>query len=406
MSKVFNPFAEEFLQNPYPAYAEMLEHKPVYFWDEEQKWVLLKYEDVKDLMRNKNFCPPGKYNKNNLPSWSSIFSKEKNTNVELSLQKAKFIVQDWLVLAEEEKHLLIRKQLMKCFATDELIKLEQHCETISNDILNQHTENIEIINEYAFQISMRVLLKVMGWEVEDIVLLKKHTTNILQNFKLNSSKKDEFLAYSSIVELAKIFTSVLQSNSNLQSGIILSLKELVEKNEITEDEFVGNCIFFLFAGQESSQLLIGNGIYLLHQNQKTLLALKEDHSLYDKAIKEILRYECPNPYFSRVALEDVVIRGQHIKKGEKIIGSINAANRDSEIFANPNNFDIFREDNRHISFGVGNHYCLGAHLAEIEGRVAIKNFFNHYKEYQLNGEVKWINNFRVRGIEKLAFDVR
>ena len=406
MNTVFNPFAEEFLQNPYPSYKEMLEHKPVHFWEEEQKWVLFKYEDVKDLMRNKNFCPPGKYNKNNLPSWTSIFLNGKNTNLELSLLKAKFIVQDWLVLAEEEKHLLIRKQLMKCFAADQLIKLEEHCETISKDILQKHPHSIEIINEYAFEISMRVLLKVMGWEVEDIVSLKKHTTNILQNFKLKSSKKDEFLAYSSIVELAKIFINVLQSNIHLESGIILSLKELVEKNEITADEFVGNCIFFLFAGQESSQLLIGNGIYLLCQNPQTMEALKSDHTLYHKAIKEILRYECPNPYFSRIALEDVVIRGQQIKKGEKIIGSINAANRDSEVFKNPNTFDIFRESNAHISFGVGNHYCLGAHLAEIEGRVAIKNFFNHYKEYKINGEVKWINNFRVRGIEKLAFDVR
>ncbi len=406
MSKVFNPFAEEFLQNPYPCYKEMLEHKPVYFWEEEQKWVLFKYEDVKDLMRNKNFCPPGKYNKNNLPSWTSIFSNGKNTDLELSLQKAKFIVQDWLVLAEEEKHLLIRKQLMKCFAADQLIKLEEHCETISKDILQQHPNSIEIINEYAFEISMRVLLKVMGWDAEDIVALKKHTTNILQNFKLKSSKKDEFLAHLSIVELAKIFINVLQSNIPLHPGIILSLKELVEKKEITADEFVGNCIFFLFAGQESSQLLIGNGIYLLYQNPKIIEALKNDNTLYHKAIKEILRYECPNPYFSRIALEDVVIRGQQIKKGERIIGSINAANRDSEIFKNSNEFDIFRESNTHISFGVGNHYCLGAHLAEIEGRVAIKNFFNHYKEYKINGEVKWINNFRVRGIEKLAFDVR
>lgn len=391
----------DFLQNPYPTFEKLQKEHAVIYWKEKNKFIVTGYEAVKDLMRNKAFVPPGTGHKKNFPDWNEVISTH---GFPLQMAKAQAVVQDWLVLFEDEQHLVIRKALMRCFTPEQLQKLEEKCTQICQEVLEEKKgKELDIISEYALPISMKVLLGVMGWNYPDYLGLKKHSTNILNYFKLDASKKDEFLAASSILELSKLFLKVITGEITIEYGVISELKGLYENKEISLDEFIGNCIFFLFAGQESSQLFIGSTVFLTNTLQDR--SALHDAVFLDSYLEEVLRFECPNPFFNRIATQDLEWQGVQIPKGAKLMGIVNAANRDADKFEQPQKFDPTRKPNGHISFGVGGHYCLGAYLARVEAKVALKELFKSQPNINIPQKVEWINNFRIRGISSLKVHV-
>ena len=173
------------------------------------------------------------------------------------------------------------------------------------------------------------------------------------------------------------------------------------------EELVGNCVILLFAGHETTTNLIGNGILLLLDNPDQLAGLRANPSLIEPAVEEILRYEPSVHSILRLAAEDMVLRGKQIRAGDRIQLMLGAANRDPDVFDDPDRFRIDRSPNRHLGFGYGLHFCVGAELARVEGRIALEHILKTMPHFELAGEkLDREMSLVLRGINKLPLSVR
>jgi len=178
---------------------------------------------------------------------------------------------------------------------------------------------------------------------------------------------------------------------------------------LSEDELVASCILLLFAGHETTTNLIANGMLALLRNPAALDALHGDPSLAVSAVEEMLRYDGPTQAMTRIALEDVRLdeASPTIRRGDRVFALLNAANRDPAVFPDPDRFDLTRDDSRHLSFGFGVHFCLGAPLARLEGRIAVAALVQRLSGLSLaTDKPMWTDSFVLRGMKALPVRFR
>ncbi|HXK21166.1 MAG TPA: cytochrome P450 [Myxococcota bacterium] len=176
-------------------------------------------------------------------------------------------------------------------------------------------------------------------------------------------------------------------------------------DRLSPTELVAMVVQLLYAGHETTRNLIGNGLFCLLRHPAELARLRAEPARVASAVEEMLRYEPPIIFLSRVALEDVTAAGVAFAKGELLHLSLASANRDAEAFANPDRFDVARDENRHVTFGFGAHFCIGAAVARMEARVAFETLLARFPRIELRGETpRWASATALRTLE--TFPVR
>jgi cytochrome P450 len=179
-------------------------------------------------------------------------------------------------------------------------------------------------------------------------------------------------------------------------------------DKLSEDELLAMVFLLLVAGHETTVNLIGNGMLGLLEHPEQMERLRADPSLIQSAVEELLRYTAPVLMATeRYAREDVTIQGVTIRRGEMTLGVIGSANRDEEVFDNPDTLDITREPNKHLAFGFGIHYCLGAPLARMEAQIAIKTLLARMPGLRLEGSkesLRWRPSLNLRGLDALPVE--
>jgi hypothetical protein len=169
---------------------------------------------------------------------------------------------------------------------------------------------------------------------------------------------------------------------------------------LSEIELIQNCIFILNAGHETTTNLIGNSLALLHDHPAAQNRLREEPELIDSCVEEVLRMASPNQFGNRETSKDTELHGVSIPKGTNLHLCIGAANRDPDVFASPDQFDITRTPNRHLAFAGGPHVCVGLTLARLEAKVALKCFLERIQSYDLTSRVQG-GRIRFRGFTNL-----
>ena len=177
---------------------------------------------------------------------------------------------------------------------------------------------------------------------------------------------------------------------------------MVEEGEkLTEQELIGTCVLLLNAGHEASVNVTGNGWWSLFRHPAQLALLRDDHSLVPRAVEELMRHDTPLQMFERWVLEDGDIHGVTVRKGSELALLFGSANHDPAVFERPDELDLTREHNPHMSFGAGIHFCLGAPLARVELQVSYATLLRRLPTMELVEEPEWKPNYIIRGLRKL-----
>ena len=175
-----------------------------------------------------------------------------------------------------------------------------------------------------------------------------------------------------------------------------------EGDRLTELEMLNMLRLLLIAGNETTTNLIGNGVLALLRNPDQMQRLRDDPSLIPSAVDELLRFDSPVQTDFRRALEDCEVNGFPLKKRDNIVLLLGAANRDPDVFDDPDRLDVGRGDRSHLSFGRGIHHCIGAPLARLEGRVVLEMLLERFSQISLGGEQpRFRNSIVLRGLESL-----
>jgi cytochrome P450 len=225
---------------------------------------------------------------------------------------------------------------------------------------------------------------------------------MLGNFQHNPDRADGVLR--SLDGMLAYFRSAIADRRQRANDGLLQALLAAELNgaRLTEDEVIANIIVTMVGGQETTTNLIGNGLLTLLRHPAALAQLRDDPSIIETAIEELLRFESPSQHTARLVPQDMRLGGKMLRKGDAVIAVMAAANRDPARFPDPERLDLARTDNRHLAFGWAAHFCFGAPLARLEGQIAFTTLLRRLPALTLATPLPvWRNNLGLRGLTAL-----
>jgi cytochrome P450 len=266
---------------------------------------------------------------------------------------------------------------------------------------------MDVIEEFAYPIPVNVICEMMGVPVRDHERFKGWSLDIARGLDSIWLPPDSEIPRRSAAArhaIGDYFRELIAQRRASPRGDLLSALIAAEEagDKLNEEELLATCTLILIAGHETTVNLIGNGVLALLRNPTELSRLRATPGLITSAVEELLRYDGPVQRTARVASDDVTIGGRTIRKGEMVMPFIGAADRDPAHFPEPDRLDLSRADNRHIAFGWGIHFCLGAPLARVEGQIAIDTLVRRWPGLALVSEtVEYRQSLTLRGLKAL-----
>jgi cytochrome P450 len=285
--------------------------------------------------------------------------------------------------------------------------LRGHIRDIVGRLLDtvQRRRRMDVIADVAEPLPAIVTAEMFGVPVGDWEQLKAWTADfaeMLGNFQHNPDRVPRMLRV--VQDMTTYFRDTVRRLQVLPGdGLVQSLMDAeVDGDRLSDEEVVATCIVTMVGGQETTTNLIGNGVVTLLRHPEELECLRHDRSLLSSAVEEMLRYESPSQHTGRLAPEDRELGGKVVRKKQAVMAVMAAANRDPERFADPDRFDIRRQNNRHLAFGYAAHFCFGAALARIEGQEAFDALLQRMPDLRLEPDpLVWRSNSGLRGVTSL-----
>jgi cytochrome P450 len=315
-----------------------------------------------------------------------------------------------ILFLDPPDHTRIRALVNKAFTPRRVEIMRAHIQDLVNGLLDEAVArgSLDVIADLAYPLPTIVIADMLGVPRENREQFKRASDD-LAAFLGNVVSADQIgRLLRSVAELLQYFQHlVAERRAQPRDDLMNALIAAEEQGDVlSEDELFANCLLLLAAGHETTTNLIGNGTLALLRKPAARQQLAEQlaigSGLTTAGVNELLRYDSPVQYTGRVPTEDVVLAGTPIAKGQHVTILLGAANRDPAQFPDPDRLDLRRGENRHLAFGYGIHFCVGAPLARLEGQIAISTLFRRFPELQLATEsVEWHANMSFHGVKAL-----
>jgi len=310
-----------------------------------------------------------------------------------------------MLFADPPRHTRIRAAFMRVFNSVSMDVIRRQMAETIQELLDQMAtrKSVDLIEMFSGPLPTTVITRMMGLPGADAPLLSAWSDRMVPAIGIHSSLQDLAAADAAYTEFSDYLKLKLASRS--KEGMLGALLE-GDAADLPQEEFIANCMLLLMAGHETTTSLITNGIWLLIRHPEQRAIAMRDPKAMALAVEEILRFESPVQWTGRVAIADVDVAGQKVLRGDLVLAGIGAANRDPAVFSEPDQFKVDRPDNRHIAFGFGIHYCLGAMLAKMEAQMALYEFFRRFPHATLaRDSLRWRPGLVLRCPEQLILRV-
>jgi cytochrome P450 len=389
-------FGPEMQANPYPFYRKLREAHPVFRVAELDAWIVTSYEAVNAALRN--------------PQLSS--DRFPRLRQRLASKGLDSLAQDRvrsMIHMDPPDHTRLRGLVSKAFTPKSVEAMAGRIQEIVNDLLEavKSQGQMDLIEDFAYPLPVTVIAEMLGVPTEDRARFKHWSDEVsvvLGGDVAALSEKALRRATTAREELADYFQDIVrQRRKNPGIDLISALTQAEEEGgKLSEDELYSTVVLLLVAGNETTTNLIGNGMLALLRHPEEMQKIWESPSRVPAAVEEMLRFDSPVQLTTRMAKTDLEIQGTRIPKGDWLYLVVGAANRDPAQFPEPDRFDVARVENKHIGFGAGAHFCLGAPLARLEAQIAVSSLREHFPKLRLGEEtVEYRNNFNLRGLKSL-----
>lgn len=398
----YNPKRSEVIANPFPVLRQLQAEDPVHWSDPLGSWVLTRYDDVKTSLNDPRLSSDR----------ISPFLEHQPVGGRPELQELGRAVGMWAVFTDPPTHTRLRGLMDKAFTPRAVERLRPRIEHIVARLIDrvQAQGQMDLIRDFAYPLPVTVIAELIGVPEHDHERFKLWSDELASFIGSAVATPDKYdRAGRSMAEMRNYFSHMLtmrrtEPQGDMMSGLIVAAER---RGDISEDELIATCVLLLFAGHETTTNLIGNGVLALLRNPDQLQRWREDPRLTRSAVEELLRYDAPTPAMVRVAIEDIEIEDKRIKHGDRIFAMINAANRDPRHFKDPDRLDLRRTNNRHLTFGYGIHFCLGAPLARLEAQLAIPALLRRLPDLELSTDnLQWLDSLIFRGVKSLPVSFR
>ncbi len=394
-----------FIRNPYPLLAELRNKTPIFWEPRWRKLFFTRYADIAFLLRDKRL---GR-------SITHILSREELGWPPPNPRLPEYNNFQQRILMEHEApdHTRLRGLVSKAFTPQRVEGLRTKIRAIVNRLLDNVIDwgQMDLLADFAAPLPVTVIAELLGVPEEKRHQLRPWSAAIVKLYEVNYSDEQAAAAEAAVTDFSGLLRQlVTERRHRPQDDLISALVQAEEAGDrLTEEELIANCIFLLNAGHEASvNGLTGSLLALFrHPDQLRLLqdaAVQGESAIFKTAVEELLRYESPLPLFERWVLQDFSYQGVELKQGMEVALLYASGNRDERRFGNADQLDVTREDNPHLTFGLGTHYCLGAPLARLELQVALATLLRRLPGIRLavaDEAVRYQSGFVIRGVQGL-----
>ncbi len=390
-------FSATFKANPFPYFAHLRATMPVYrtvLSDKQEAWLITRYDDVAAILKDERFA-----------------KNKRNAMTPVQLKKVRGVPAMFQALDQNmldldaPDHTRLRGLVHKVFTPRLIEQMTERVQTLSDQILDgvQSQGRMNLIADYALPIPLTIISEMLGIPESHRGKFHKWINGMI------TAQGD--------IGMIRIMPGVLLMLRYLRGLVaerraephddLISALVAVEagSDQLSADEVLAMIFLLIVAGHETTVNLIGNGMLALLQNPDQMAKLRGDPTLIKPAVEELLRFCAPlETATERYAREDVTISGVTIPRGERVFAVLASANHDETYFPNPETLDITRENNKHLAFGQGVHYCMGAPLARLEGQIAINTLLRRLPDLRLAvspESLHWRQGIALRGLEAL-----
>ncbi len=375
----FNPYSRSHLGNPHPVYAALREEHPVHLNERPRFWAISRFDDVEAALRE----------------WPVFSSASGITLDGFSGFKPMIILMDPPRQAE------LRRVLQKAFTAKRIGAQESLIRHTAQTLLDAipADDEVDLVSAFNAPLPIMVIAEMLGVDPADRELFKQWSNAIMAT----AAGGYESLArnYEHIFDYFRGVIAARRTGPRDDLATALVQAE-VDGHKLSDDDILGFCALLLIAGNETTTNLLGNAAVLLAAHPDARAEIVADMSLLPNAIEEVLRFEGPAQTLTRTTTVDAHVRGHTIEAGEKVMLLLAAANRDPRVFEDAERFDIHRVTRKHIAFGSGIHFCMGANLARLEARVAFEELLSRFPKYRVTAEaLSYFNTPSIRGPKAL-----
>lgn len=385
------------MADPYPHYARLRAEAPVFrakvAWWLPELWLVTKYEDVVLFLKDDRFS------KNYMQKFwipPPVRSMYRN-----------------LLTLDPPDHTRLRALVQRAFTPRLVEQMARDIQQVTDDLLDGVGENrrADLVRDFAFPLPITVMEDLLGIPSEDRRKFGPWAKRIA-TAAASTSIRIQLLAVRGLAFFKSYLRSLIARRREAPGDDLVTalIRAEEEGDKLTEEEIISMILLLLVAGFETTVHLISNGVLTLLELPRERQRMLENPELVEPAIEEILRYASPVQFSTpRVALEDVRIGAFTIPRGALAAASLGSANHDESTFPDPDRFIIDRDPNRHLAFGLGSHFCLGAPLARLEGRIALTTLFRRFPDLRLTiprPSLRWKKSLAARGVEALPVTVR
>ncbi len=396
---VINLASPAFHANPFPTYRQLRNVAPVHrakLPDGRTAWLVSRYDDVNELLRDKRFVKsvanvprqPGQAPIKEM--WMPGFLQPLSKNM-LDL--------------DHGDHTRLRNLVQHLFTPKLVEQMRQQVEQVANQLIDKALRKgqMDLLADFALPLPVTIIATLLGVPEQDRMRFARWSNAFVNA----SSNFDMVLGLPAMWQFTRYVRQIVaQRRAQPADDLITALVQAEQTGDrLSEDEVVAMIVLLLIAGYETTVTLISSGMWALIQHPVQLAALRDQPVLIKSAIEELLRFASPVAMATeRYAQEEVTINGVIIPRGGLALAVLASANHDERRFEQPESLDLQRADNRHVAFGQGVHFCLGAPLARLEGQVAINLLLERLPNLRpaVNlDSLKWRKSLMIRSLQSL-----
>ncbi len=350
-----NPNREQIYAS-YDWYRQMRETQPVSFDPNFQAWNLFRYDDVARVLSD-----------------HATFSSDMNRFIPAEYRDANPLNSSILRM-DPPRHHKLRQLVSQAFTPRMVAQMESRIKEITSGLLDQvqAVGEMDVIRDLAAPLPVTVIAEVLGVPTERREEFKQWSDAFISG-DAEATQEDMQASMQAVSSMVSYFTQIIEERrAHPKSDLVSALLPAeVDGERLSNEELIGFCVLLLVAGNETTTNLIGNIILCLDENPGSVQRLRANRGLVPNALEEALRYYSPVKLMARWAVTETTLGDQRIEAGQLLFAWLASANRDEAQFPNANQFIIDREPNRHLGFGRGIHFCLGAPLARLEAKIAL-----------------------------------
>ena len=395
-----DPLAPEHRANPYPLYQRLRENDPVHR-ALDGSWVISRWVDGSAVLRDPRFSGS--------PKWLREDDERAESN---PIRQAGTAL---MMFLDPPDHTRLRSLVSKAFTPKRVEAMRPRVQQLVDGLIDKVIESgeMDVIGDLGYPLPVSVICELLGvpggdhatfraWSADASRLLDGDTLDAEAQQRGMLAGMQLFQYFTDLVEERRPRAGT-QSQPNPDQDLLSAMIAAEEAGDrLTHPELITTATLLFVAGHETTLNLVGHAVLALLRNPGEMERLRQDPSLIRPAVEEFLRYDSPVQFTARIATTDVEVDGTVIEAGEQVAVVIGACNRDPDHFPDPDRLDLSREDNRHLSFAAGAHYCLGAALARLEAQVAVGTLVRRLENLELvTTEPRYRDHFVLRGVHEL-----